>query len=309
MTDIRYVKDQGTFLVRHRGDDGGSTGSVQKLIGARLHVDAADNADGFVPATDMRDSDGEVRTGFVDASRISVTQQLKIFYLDVGQGDATLIEAEDAIVIIDGGPNRGFHDYLVDRLEKLRRADVDAGLPERERFRINAIIVTHFDLDHYFGLLRVLESEDFEIGTIYHNGLPRYGDGADKDRNLGTVINHNDGTQSISTDLRELASASTLLNSDDFLTATGNPNKFAQFLTAAVSASAEGRLQSMQRLVRRDTTGAPEILPNTGPDLAFEVLGPVTTKTSGAIRLRTFPDPHECHGDESGSGGVRVSHH
>ncbi len=31
-------------------------------------------------------------------------QQLKIFHIDVDQGDATLIEAQGSIVIVDGGP-------------------------------------------------------------------------------------------------------------------------------------------------------------------------------------------------------------
>jgi beta-lactamase superfamily II metal-dependent hydrolase len=57
---------------------------------------------GWVPATDVPREDGTFNPGFVEVARISATQQLKVFYLDVGQGDATLIEAEDAIVIIDG---------------------------------------------------------------------------------------------------------------------------------------------------------------------------------------------------------------
>jgi hypothetical protein len=41
-------------------------------------------------------------------------------YIDVGQGDASLIEAENAIVIIDGGPNTGLHSYLKKRLDFLQ---------------------------------------------------------------------------------------------------------------------------------------------------------------------------------------------
>ena len=293
MTEIRYVQAPGTFLVRRRGGRPGSAGSVQKLLGARLHVDAANNAEGRVKATDMRDKEGETRTGFVEESRLSATQQLKIFYLDVGQGDATLIEAEGAIVIIDGGPNKGFHRELVKRRKALRDADRDAGLPPRQRLRINLVVVTHFDLDHYYGLIKILESDDFEIGQLYHNGLPRYGDGADKDLNLGDVIEHNDGTRSISTDLRGVDSARELLDSGQLLTETGRDNKFAKFLRAVVAASDAGRLESMERKVRRDATGAGEILPDTGPDMSFEVLGPVTTEKTGAIRLPAFPDPHD----------------
>ncbi len=292
MTEIRYVREVGTFLARHRGAAPGSPGSVQKLLGARLHIDENDVVDGWVRATDVPDKDGKVRGVFVEESRISATQMLKVFYVDVGQGDATLIEAEGAVVVIDGGPNRGFHDALVDRLRAIHRADEAAGRQPPARLRINVMVVTHFDLDHYYGLIKVLESDDFEVGRLYHNGLPRYGADADKDLNLGTVINHNDGTRSISTDLRGIESARDLLGSGELVTARGNDTKFARFLRAVVGAFDAGRLDSMALLVRRDVSGAPDVLPDTGPDMTFEVLGPVTTTGFGAIRLPAFHDPH-----------------
>jgi len=53
--------------------------------------------------------------------------------VDIGQGDATLIEADGAVAVIDGGPNSGFHKYLNKRQAAMRRADVAIGTPERER--------------------------------------------------------------------------------------------------------------------------------------------------------------------------------
>ena len=79
MTDIRYVNDVETYIVRARGDSPGDTGSVRRLLGARLHVDVTDNVGGWVPADDMRDAHGNIRSGFVEASKISATQQLKIW--------------------------------------------------------------------------------------------------------------------------------------------------------------------------------------------------------------------------------------
>ena len=220
-------------------------------------------------------------------------QQLKIFYFDVGQGDATLIEAEGAIIVIDGGPNQGFHTELKKRLKSLRAADVAAGLPARPRLRINAVVVTHFDLDHYAGLTKVLENENFEFGSIYHNGLPRYDKTDGKDLDLGSVVKHSDGTSSISTDLRGLDSARSLIAAGNFFTAAGNKNKFIKFLDAAIAAADDGRLDDMRLLVRRDTSRPVETLPDTGPDLTIEVLGPVTTKKTGAIRLRALPSSED----------------
>lgn len=49
----------------------------------------------------------------------------------------------------------------------------------------------------------------------------------------------------------------------------------------------------MSRLYRRDPNGASDFLPNVGNDLAIEILGPITTKPSGPVRLPVFPDPHD----------------
>lgn len=290
MSEIQYVNQPDVILRRRRST---RSSGKQLLLGARLHVEKANEINGWLPAKTVRNGKGEFSSGFVEVGQISDRQQLKIFYVDVGQGDATLIEAEGAIVIIDGGPNRGFYNRLIERLESLRRADKDIEIPQRRVLEIDAIIITHFDLDHYYGLVRLLKSGKFSVGKIYHNGLPRYGSPAGKDIDLGTVVKHADGTHSISTDLRDIASARRLLSSGQFVTKNGNPNMFARFLTAAIGAFDAGRLGSMELLVRRDPSSTPEIVSGTGPDLEFELLGPVATKTTGEIRLPAFADPHD----------------
>lgn len=286
--EILYVKDTKAVLKRDRNSRSGK----QLLLGARLHVDSADIVDGLIRARTVPDQDQKFDEGFVDRKTLSKRQQLKIFYVDVGQGDATLIEAEGAVVIIDGGPGRGFFNRLMQRLKILQRADADLGLPCRETLNINAIIISHFDKDHYYGLIQVLKSPKFLISTIYHNGLPRYDRSANKKLDLGTVTQNGDGSRSISTDLRGLDSARKLLDSGELITSLGNPNYFARFLAAAVTAADEGRLESMQLLVRHNAKGESVVLPNTGNDLKFEVLGPVTTTQTG-FRLPVFPDPHD----------------
>ena len=287
MPEIRYVREPRTYLVKNPGEGPDDTGAVQLLLGARLHVEPTGEVNGFLPAITMQGS-----KGFVDTARVSARQQLKIFYLDVGQGDAILIEAEGAIVVIDGGPHSGFKKELDARLKQLKAADAAAGLPERQRLKIDVMVITHFDKDHFNGLTSILKSDEYEVGTIYHNGLPRYGDQSGKDLTLGEVVHHTDGTRSISTDLRGLASAQTLVDSGLMLTKTNKDNLCAQFLRAALQAESEGRLGSMKLLVRRDPSAALEVIPDTGPDLRLEVLGPLTTKTSGPLRLPTFHDPH-----------------
>jgi len=119
MTDVRYVCEFETFLTQERGQDGESSGAERKLLGARLHVDLADVVGGEIAAEDMHG-----HSGFVPVANISERQQLRVFYTDVGQGDAVLIECEGATIIIDGGPNRGFFDVLEERFTDLQGADV-----------------------------------------------------------------------------------------------------------------------------------------------------------------------------------------
>ncbi len=75
--------------------------------------------------------------------------------IDVGQGDAILVESGDVRVLIDGGPAR---DTVADYLAA---ADIDA---------IDLVVATHAHTDHIGGIPAVLES--VEVGTIWYNGQP-----------------------------------------------------------------------------------------------------------------------------------------
>lgn len=71
-------------------------------------------------------------------------QQLEVHFIDVGQGDATLIIYDDVHILIDGGNNGGETALL----NYLKKVDVDD-------FEI--VIATHPDADHIGGLAEVLE--------------------------------------------------------------------------------------------------------------------------------------------------------
>jgi beta-lactamase superfamily II metal-dependent hydrolase len=292
MAEIRYVNVLDGYLAKKAGNSPSTSSNKPLLIGARVHVDLSNAANGWAPANSVPNAKGQTKSGFVNLAHVSSEQQLKVFYTDVGQGDATLIEAEGGIVIIDGGPNRAFYNVLKDRLAALRRADQDIGVPPRPSLRINAVVVSHFDKDHFVGLKGVFDDPEFEVGTLYHNGLPRYGNTSGKDLTLGDVTDHQDGSRSISTDLTGSSSANKLVPGPLFLTPTGKQNQFSKFMQSVLAAETAGRLGTIRRLYRRDTGGTPDLLSNVGPDLQIEVLGPVTTRPTGAVRLPVFPNPH-----------------
>lgn len=85
------------------------------------------------------------------------TDTLRVYFLDVGQGDAIFIDSPThGRVLIDGGPDRRV-------LSELGRI-----LPFGDR-RIDAVIATHPDADHITGLVEVFER--FEVGAYIEPGV------------------------------------------------------------------------------------------------------------------------------------------
>jgi len=79
--------------------------------------------------------------------------ELKVHFIDVGQGDAILVDLGDTEILIDGGGKSPsvvlyLHDYVDGALE--------------------VMIATHPHADHIGGLIAVLEA--FEVKEIWHNG-------------------------------------------------------------------------------------------------------------------------------------------
>ena len=78
---------------------------------------------------------------------------LEMYFLDVGQGDSSLIMLPGGVkMLIDGGQPNG-------RLEK----NLEKILPMSNRY-IDLVMVSHPQLDHYGGLVEVLKN--YKVGTI-----------------------------------------------------------------------------------------------------------------------------------------------
>jgi competence protein ComEC len=89
---------------------------------------------------------------------------LRVTFLDVGQGDATLLELPDGqTVLIDGGP-------AYRRLD-MGRAVIGPYLWNRGIHRIDHMVATHPQWDHVGGLPWLLQS--FDVGEYWSNGVSR----------------------------------------------------------------------------------------------------------------------------------------
>lgn len=79
---------------------------------------------------------------------------LEIYVPYVGQGDATLIRtAEGKTLLIDAGPPRAGREHLLPLLRSLNIQSLDA------------LLITHYDLDHLGGVPDLLAGEDGEWGS------------------------------------------------------------------------------------------------------------------------------------------------
>ncbi len=246
------------------------------LLGTKLIVD------------EERDSTFKVRTlgrgkgGWVKKS--DTTQKelpLKIFFVDVGQGDGVIIESPQGILIVDGGPNKNLYKFLTHRYKTI--------LKKEGEIKIKALIMSHPDWDHFNGLTHILKDTRFKIESIHHNGIIRYAEKPTTNSTLiGTVI-----TKTISgikrkvltdtyddiSDIRKLIAGGKLMSS------------FQNFWLAALDKKNNPALETIKRLSSEDNF-VPGFDTAGKNSLQIQVLGPVySSKLRTTPELITFPDP------------------
>lgn len=76
-------------------------------------------------------------------------EKLNIYFFDVGQGDAELIQKANWQILVDGGPN----DIVIERISNV--------MPIDDR-KIETIIITHPHADHITGLIEVINRYEIE---------------------------------------------------------------------------------------------------------------------------------------------------
>jgi len=83
---------------------------------------------------------------------------ITIAFIDIGQGDATLIRDGNGFdVLIDGG-----QEFMGDDLLGIiRQHEVDD---------IEVVLATHADSDHIGGLITVIQANDIPVESVYYNG-------------------------------------------------------------------------------------------------------------------------------------------
>lgn len=84
---------------------------------------------------------------------------LRVIFLNVGQGDAALIQTSQQNILVDGGPDKNII-YKLDQYIPFYNREIDL------------MILTHLDSDHLTGLVEVLKR--YSVEKIINNGLKDY---------------------------------------------------------------------------------------------------------------------------------------
>ncbi|MGH7845330.1 MAG: ComEC/Rec2 family competence protein [Candidatus Binatia bacterium] len=102
---------------------------------------------------------------------------LKVRFVDVGQGDAAIIETpKGKVLLVDGGEEEHLRNYIKKAYSHILRT---------RPLHCNAVVVTHGDADHYEGLTKLIEGRGrnnralITADYVYHNGLVK--DSYDRD--------------------------------------------------------------------------------------------------------------------------------
>ena len=120
-----------------------------------------------------RGDEGWVKTNSFDSNRV-----LEINFVDIGQGDgAHIVTPEDKVIIIDAGKTNNMLRFLCWRynLRDRKVPGVD-GVNPTDRgavppFKIEQAVISHPDLDHYYGFRGLFAHPKLSFGTVYHNGI------------------------------------------------------------------------------------------------------------------------------------------
>lgn len=169
--------------------------------------------------------------GWMHSDNLTDHMGLKIFFLDVGQGDGVLIEIGNYRILIDAGPDNSMYSYLTKWQFKYL-------LDKNKKIHIDYLIISHFDTDHYKGVIKILEDDRFTFGSLIHPGILKF---ATKDNPYNTGLGNT----------IKLSGKTILTHVFDDLLHTNEPQPFnrdiSNFMAALLKAHNEGRITASRR--------------------------------------------------------------
>ncbi len=127
---------------------------------APIRVDSPEIASARVPEAAppgsydvVAELDGALATLAGGLRIVSDQETARVLFVNVGQGDSTLVVAPSGEALLIDGGNAG------------AAADVRAALERETGGRLDAVVLSHFDADHLSGLVDVLTGDDRTAGS------------------------------------------------------------------------------------------------------------------------------------------------
>ena len=204
---------------------------------------------------------------------------LEVTFVDVQQGDATIIRTPDRkLIVVDGG-----EEVFLARL----LASVFPGTKADKPQMVDALVVTHGDADHFSGLVKLAEAAKHTtkrkrihvaVDRYFHNGLVKLPSskvvaGKRKSRPAKEMFGASKkvGTKLYATELWDDPREAPLMN-----------EPFTAWAAVLPDLLAPGAV------VKRLATGDHDAFDGFRPEIDIEVLGPVTEQVAGKPALRYF---------------------
>lgn len=223
--------------------------------------------------------------GWIEKNHLGDSPDFKCFYVDVGQGDGALIEVGNDVdglkILIDGGPSDNLSRYLSKWQYKFY-------FNQNRTVHFDYVFVSHFDKDHYNGLIDIINDSHYTFGTIFHNGIAKFNEEKDS---FPEEFNTGLGEKVKLDHVPYLVTNFDSIDDLDFLKNNGGMlDLLEKFLSAVKSAKAQGRLADFKRLDYVSAIPAKQI---NGKTFAIDVLGPVSSQIPRGLAFEYFGD--EAH--------------
>lgn len=231
------------------------------------------------------------KEGWIEMQNLGDSPGLKCCYIDVGQGDAALIEvgndANGMKILIDGGPADNVSRYFNAWQYKYY-------LSKGIKVHFDYVFISHFDKDHYNGLIDIINDENYTFGTIFHNGIGKFSE--QKDEQLPKEYNCKLGKKvKVGSKNYLITLFDTLEELQELRNKGGMQDLLVKFLKAVEKAKTENRLSDFKRLDSESLITERQF---NNKSFKIEVLAPVPTSISGKAALPYYEDDsHTINGN------------
>lgn len=223
--------------------------------------------------------------GWIAKQQLGDSPDFKCFYVDVGQGDGALLEIgndQNGIkMLIDGGPGDNLSRYL-SKWQYKYYFDRD------KKVHFEYVFISHFDKDHYAGLIDIINDEHYTFGTIFHAGIAKFNS---EKATFPDEYNTELGVKIKPANIPYLVTSFGSINDLVALKEHGGMlDLLEKFAFAVKNAKTQGRLGKFQRM---DYKSEIPSLTINNKQLEFSVLGPLTKKIDGKLAFEYYED--EAH--------------